>query len=57
MDEQQTPIECRGAPKEQLGAARARVPYWDVVKALLIILVMLGHSIQYGVGGNFWGMW
>ena len=32
---------------------KTRNPYWDVVKALLIFLVVLGHSIQYlHQGGN-----
>ncbi|MCQ2365674.1 MAG: acyltransferase family protein [Akkermansia sp.] len=33
---------------------RKREPYWDAVKALLIILVVAGHAIQFLLGGNFW---
>ncbi len=33
---------------------KIRDSYWDVVKGVLILLVILGHVIQYGVGGDFW---
>lgn len=36
-------------------AACMRDPYWDVVKGLLIILMVLGHALQFAAGGNFWG--
>ena len=32
---------------------KERNTYIDIVKALLIILVIIGHSIQYGSGSNF----
>lgn len=35
--------------------AGKREPYWDVVKGILIVLVVLGHVVQFAVGGNFWG--
>ncbi len=31
-----------------------RDAYWDVVKGVLILLVVMGHVVQYGVGGDFW---
>lgn len=31
-----------------------REHYWDAVKALLIILVFLGHAIQIIMGGDYW---
>ena len=31
-----------------------REQYWDAVKALLIILVVVGHAIQFLEGGDFW---
>lgn len=31
-----------------------REQYWDAVKALLIILVVAGHAIQFLEGGDFW---
>lgn len=31
----------------------SRDPYWDVVKGLLIILVVLGHAAQYAEGGDY----
>ena len=36
-------------------AACMHDPYWDVVKGLLIILMVLGHALQFAAGGNFWG--
>lgn len=32
---------------------KEREPYWDAVKALLIILVVAGHAIQFLMGGDF----
>lgn len=32
---------------------KKRNPYLDIVKAILIILVIIGHSIQYGAGPNY----
>lgn len=32
---------------------KKRNPYIDIVKAILIILVLIGHSIQYGSGSNY----
>ena len=32
---------------------KKRNPYIDIVKAILIILVLIGHSIQYGSGQNY----
>ena len=32
---------------------KQRNPYLDIVKAILIILVIIGHSIQYGSGTNY----
>ena len=32
---------------------KIRNPYIDIVKAILIILVLIGHSIQYGSGSNY----
>lgn len=55
MDEKQQASEHNGVPKGQLATACARDPYWDVVKALLISLVVLGHAVQFARGGNFWG--
>ncbi len=37
-----------------MNGLQARDRYWDVVKGVLIILVILGHLIQYGVGGDYW---
>ena len=31
-----------------------RSAYWDAAKAILIYLVVAGHCIQYGTGGDFW---
>ncbi len=33
---------------------KQRDEYWDVAKGVLILLVVLGHVIQYGVEGNVW---
>lgn len=54
INEQQTPAEHPGNPAGP-ATQRARDPYWDVVKGLLIILMVLGHALQYAAGGNFWG--
>lgn len=32
---------------------KKRNPYIDIVKAILILLVIIGHSIQYGSGANY----
>lgn len=33
--------------------AKARDPYWDIVKGIAILLVLIGHSIQYGSGVEY----
>ena len=32
---------------------KKRNPYLDIIKAILILLVLIGHSIQYGSGENY----
>ena len=32
---------------------KKRSPYLDIIKAILIILVIIGHSIQYGSGSTY----
>ena len=44
INEQQTPAEHPGNTAEP-ATKRARDPYWDVAKGLLIILMVLGHAL------------
>ncbi len=54
MSNKDISAEQTDTPEGQ-AAAGARETYWDVVKGLLIILMVLGHAMQYAGGGNFWG--
>lgn len=55
MTKKHLPVILPRMEQTSQSPTRVRDPYWDAVKGLLIILVVLGHAVQLAGGGNFWG--
>ena len=32
---------------------KMRDPFWDVIKGIAVLLMLLGHSIEYGMGAEY----